>query len=119
MSSMCENPDHERCERCSGCVPCGCLCHLAGDSEEPVEAPLTLESMGLLPFMEGEGLRCPKCNTTGLALTFHETLIIVMSDEEHPCAQWTRKGLLPGRVGEHLCARCSRCGYGFPMRTAG
>lgn len=82
------------------------------------EEPLTLEAMGLRPFMQGEGLRCPKCQVLVSKMCYHETLVLVIGDPEQPCAEWTRKGLLPGRVGEHLCVRCQQCGYGFPMRTA-
>lgn len=114
-----EHADHEKCENCGGCVPCGCLCHLAGDPQETGEPPLTLESMGLLPFMDGEGLRCPKCRAAGTQINYHEMIILTVSDDKFPCQEWVEKNLLGGTIGEHLCVRCQRCRYGFPMRTAG
>lgn len=130
---FCDDPNHERCEKCSGCVPCGCLCHLAGDEERcqgcghhegegcgcPPSAPLTLESMGLMAFREGEGLSCPKCHMHGIAVTYHEMIIFVTDvGGQTPCQEWVQKNLLGGTIGEHLCCRCQRCGYGFPMKTA-
>lgn len=53
----CERPNHERCERCGGCVTCGCLCHLAGVQEHqwvPDEERRTLEG-------QVDHLRCSAC----------------------------------------------------------
>jgi hypothetical protein len=82
------------------------------------EVPLTLESMGLLPFMEGESLRCPKCSAVGSQVNYHEMIILTVSDDKFPCQEWVEKNLLGGTITEHLCVRCQRCRYGFPMRTA-
>lgn len=121
MSDERDHTDHEKCEKCEGCVPCGCICHLAPETEgaqEEAEAPLTLASMGLLPFRTGDALTCPKCSFTGLKRTFHEMIVISMDENKYPCQEWVEKNLLGGTISEHLCVRCSGCNYGFPMKTA-
>lgn len=115
----CERPDHERCDRCGGCVPCGCLCHLAGDEQaEQPEEQLFVE-LGLREFQQE--VSCPKCNTAQYQMVFHPNIILTVGDTaegDFPCGQWVRQGLLTPIVTQHLCVRCLRCGYGFPMKTA-
>jgi len=96
--------DEKRCEGCGHHEGEGCGC-----------PPLTLASMGLMPFMQGEGLRCPKCQALIAAMTYHESIIFSM-EEKTPCQEWVEKSLLGGSIGEHLCVRCHKCQYGFPMR---
>lgn len=96
-----------RCEGCGHDEAEGCGC-----------PPLTLESMGLLPFMQGEGLRCPKCQMLVTAMIYHERITFSLSGDKTPCQEWVEKNLLGGTIGEHLCVRCQQCQYGFPMRTA-
>jgi hypothetical protein len=75
--------------------------------------------MGLLGFMEGEGLRCPKCHMAGIKIDYHEMAVFTTdSADPAPCQQWIMKGLIQGSVGEHLCCVCQRCRYGFPMKCA-
>lgn len=87
--------------------------------ECPGEVPLTLGAMGLTAFRTGEALQCPKCESPSSAMTmvFHEMAVLSM-EAKAPCQEWIEKNLLGGVISEHLCVRCSRCGYGFPMRTA-
>jgi hypothetical protein len=71
--------------------------------------------MGLQRFDPEQG--CPKCGGQNMRVEFHESLIVHVGDEEFPCATWSRKGILTGNIGEHLCLRCLRCNYGRPTST--
>jgi hypothetical protein len=121
-ATNCEDPDHERCERCSGCVPCGCLCHLVGEgvteeTSEP-ESPDSLLSveLGLRPFQH-ETL-CPKCSSTGIRAVYHPVILVTVGAGQYPCGEWLLAGTLTDDVTAHLCLRCLRCGYGWPTETA-
>lgn len=68
---------------------------------------------GLPPY--DVNARCPKCRAVP-GVTYHaglETTIPGTSDY-WPCFYSSR----PGPVGEHLCRRCSRCGYSWMEATA-
>lgn len=114
-----EHADHEKCERCEGCVPCGCICHLAGDSgteEDPEEGRELVElEMGLREY-EGE-TQCPKCGSTTVQVVFHPTVVVAMGDELFACQEWIMEGLLTPNTSQHLCMRCLRCRYGWPTKT--
>lgn len=113
----CEEPDHEQCERCGGCVIHGCICRLAGDSEEAEEAPeLVVLEMGL-PDCPTD-IQCPKCRGTTVEVIYHEHVLVSMDGPEWPCAAWVRSGILTPNITEHLCLRCLRCRYGYPTKTA-
>lgn len=107
----CDPADEPRCEGCGHTEGEGCGCLF--------KAPLTLESMGFMGFRSGEALQCPKCQnpSSGLTMTYHEAVVLSLEDRT-PCQDWAAKGLLGSLSGEHLCVRCSRCHYGFPMQTA-
>lgn len=97
---------------------CDCDCPEAREGRE--EAPLTLESMGLSAFRSGEALICPKCQAPSpvMAMEYHDSVIISMDGDKPPCQEWVEKNLVGRVIGEHLCLRCARCNYGFPMRCA-
>lgn len=80
-------------------------------SEEIPEIP-----SGLRPFMH-EPI-CPKCASTGVRVVYHPMIIMSLGDGQYPCACWLSAGLLSSEVSQHLCLRCSRCGYGWPSETA-
>lgn len=110
----CDEPNHERCDRCGGCAHCGCLCHLV---DGPPDEPLVHLEMGLKNFQEE--IFCPKCHGDIVRVTLHENILQTIGGEgSHPCAEWLNKGLLTATVTEHLCLRCQRCGYGWPTKTA-
>lgn len=112
-----EHADHEKCERCDGCVPCGCICHLAGDGEEGFEEPsedLFLE-MGLREYQPE--IQCPKCGSSTVQVSFHPTVLMSFGDEIFACQEWIMEGLLTPNTGQHLCLRCVRCRYGWPTKT--
>lgn len=71
---------------------------------------------GLQPFQSEA--RCPKCDFSGVRVSYHGCLILNTGDGQHPCGSWYRSGILTDPVGEHLCMRCARCGYGWPTQTA-
>lgn len=73
--------------------------------------------LGLRGFSEDPV--CPKCSSTAIKTTWHETIIINSNQNESPpCGQWAFRGLLTGPVGEHLCRFCHTCNYGWPEQTA-
>lgn len=82
--------------------------------ETPEEVPEPMS--GLLPFMH-ESL-CPKCASTGIRVSYHPTIIVNLGDGQFPCVSWMHAGVISPEVGQHLCLRCARCGYGWPSRTA-
>lgn len=116
----CQDPDHSRCEQCNGCVTCGCLCHLTGESPEEEGVAESLElvhiEFGLQPYRTEQA--CPKCAYNGLKVTYHSLLVMNVGAQQFPCGSWYRSGILTGDVSEHLCIRCLRCGYGWPTQTA-
>lgn len=118
-ATNCEDPDHERCEKCSGCIPCGCLCHLAGEgalSGPEYQDSLIRIGLGLRPFQH-ETL-CPKCSSTGIRVVYHPRVVLAVGSAGTPCAAWYQAGILTLEDAQHLCLRCSRCGYGWPTKTA-
>lgn len=81
-----------------------------GDPAQPI-------GFGLRSFMH-EAM-CPKCASTGVRTVYHPTIILSLgSNGQHPCAAWMQAGILSSSVGQHLCVRCARCGYGWPTKTA-
>lgn len=124
MSSIdCDNPGHERCERCGGCVPCGCLCHLAGgEDEEQASSGLVTLEMGLREFdLNSEERSCPKCGYGQMQVVFHPNVIFTLGETPEgsfPCGTWVMAGILSDQTTQHLCLRCLRCGYGYPTKTA-
>lgn len=115
----CEDPHHERCEGCGGCVVDGCLCHLAGESAEEPEEALTLDSMGLREFdLSSEERQCPKCGFGQMRVAYHPRIVLVPGiEQEFPCGAWVISGILSDTVTQHLCLQCVRCGYGYPTKT--
>lgn len=71
---------------------------------------------GLQPFQSEP--RCPKCDFSGVRVSYHGCLILNTGDGQHPCGSWYRSGILTDPVGEHLCMRCARCSFGWPTQTA-
>lgn len=61
---------------------------------------------------------CPKCTAELPRIAYHSHILIVIGEDEWPCAEWVRTGLITSSVTEHLCIRCQRCGYGYPAKTA-
>jgi hypothetical protein len=85
-------------------------------SEEAPEE-VSEQPSGLLPFLH-EAL-CPKCASTGIRVVYHHTIVVSLdSGGQAPCVSWLHAGVLAPDVGQHLCLRCARCGYGWPSRTA-
>jgi hypothetical protein len=113
----CEDSNHERCKVCSGCVLCGCLCHLTGSAEESEEEALDLASGLLEPFQGGEDQRCPKCRFTGVKTKYHGHAIKgeVPATACENIVGWTFPQI---NLGEHLCRRCHGCGYTWAEQTA-
>jgi hypothetical protein len=85
------------------------------ETEGESEPSLTLESMGLRGFQDE--VHCTKCGSMHMSVEYHEMIVFALSGHSTPCQEWTQKGLLGGAVGEHLCLRCVRCGYGYPSKT--
>jgi hypothetical protein len=94
------------------------LCHLA-DAEEPPPAHLSglihIE-IGLQRFQPEPC--CPKCSSFAIQAIFHPLIVMSVGVGQHPCSAWYGQGILTGNVSEHLCLRCTRCGYGWPTHTA-
>lgn len=84
--------------------------------DEPEAFGLIHIEFGLQPF-RGEP-SCPKCNYPGIQTIFHPVIVMNVGRGQYPCSVWYGEGILTGSVGEHLCLRCTRCGYGWPTRTA-
>jgi hypothetical protein len=82
--------------------------------QEESEELVHLE-MGMRPF--SEEILCPKCTFSGVKAEWH-VMAIFNHLPTYPCEDWLERGMLTGPVGEHLCRTCSRCGYGWPERTA-
>lgn len=71
---------------------------------------------GLQPFQSEA--RCPKCDFSGVRVSYHGCLVLNVGTGQYPCGSWYRSGILTDPVGEHLCMRCARCQYGWPTQTA-
>ncbi len=84
--------------------------------EQPGEGDYAVISTGLKPFQHEPV--CPKCASTGLRSVYHPTIVVTLGEGQFPCASWLLSGILVPEVGQHLCLRCSRCGYGWPSKTA-
>ncbi len=110
----CDREDHEKCERCGGCVVDGCVCHLAGD-DAPEERDLVELEMGLREYQAE--IQCPKCGSSTVHVVFHPTVVVGYEDEVSPCYEWIMAKLLTENTGQHLCMQCLRCRYGWPTKT--
>jgi hypothetical protein len=88
---------------------------MSDENEVPVEEVVE-DRFGLRPFMHEP--MCPKCASTGVRTAYHPTIIVNLGNGQPPCVSWLHAGVLSPEVGQHLCLRCSRCGYGWPTETA-
>lgn len=107
-----EHDSHDgQCPVCGecGCVNCGC-------QAEPERSGLIHIEFGLQPFVHEPV--CPKCTSRGIATVYHGCLVLNVGDKAFPCGAWYRSRILTGEIGEHLCLRCQKCGYGWPSQTA-
>lgn len=80
------------------------------DSSEPVSDPLE-------PFSETEERKCPKCLYMGIKTQYH-AYVVKGETPASPCENlvgWTYPQI---HIGEHLCRRCTQCGYGWAEKTA-
>ena len=121
MSAVgCEDPNHEQCGTCGGCVIDGCLCHLAGEAAEEPEEPLTLDALGLRAFdLHSEERQCPKCQFAQMRVAYHPRIVITVGEaQSFPCGAWALSGILSESVTQHLCLQCMRFGYGYPTKTS-
>jgi hypothetical protein len=104
-----EHDSHEgQCPICYECTCVGCGC---ADTSGLIHI-----EFGLQPFVQEA--HCPKCNSKAVHSVYHSCLVLSMGEKSFPCEAWQRSGILTGDIGEHLCLRCQRCGYGWPSQTA-
>lgn len=85
--------------------------------DEDQEEPQTVDDSPLMPFQADEDRRCPKCRYAGIKTQYHASVTkgeaLMTACEE---LLYYLNPLLS--LGEHLCRRCSGCGYGWTEKTA-
>jgi diadenosine tetraphosphatase ApaH/serine/threonine PP2A family protein phosphatase len=71
------------------------------------------ETSSKLPRFRQEGHTCDKCWSEDINMVFHEGK---GWSSRYGCA--AVELLVTSFPGEHICLRCRRCNYSWPMQTA-
>lgn len=87
------------------------------DGPEAAECRQEAPGGPLEPFQPTEERKCPKCLYMGIKTEFHP-FAVTGRDPSTACENIVGWTYPRPYIGEHLCRRCTQCGYTWAEKTA-